>query len=426
MSQPSPHFFITTSDANPALRLDETIGSVVTQTGNFHLSYLINDADQSSVLQDSVLNWRTKIDRDDLGARCKSLTIKVSHHAELSTGDSLNKILCEVPYDRNAIMATVPCGSELAPGALAVVADVMLKLPEVDLIKGLTAKFSHDGVLTALEEVGLYETWHSVGAAADVSFDRPAVRGGLFWRSMVWYRLGGIDPALDYAGDLDFSSKAAAVFRLATLEALLTISRPSRLEGGELQRRQAEVIAVQQRAALRQRRLFHQLLERNENDPRGASGIEPSLRICYDTDVRQWRRTQAQFLDRLGLVEALSGFLNPEGPYPDMLLPCRFRWTFERQVRFKITAVSPRQKIFLRLRNPTPNQAISLFLNNERIFRKHLTSTSLTDAQDISLDHTFRIGRNELTLVVDVMHVNGAGVRLGIIVESVEIVAVDP
>ena len=426
MLDPVPTFFVATPCADlPALELDATIRSLVAQEGAFHIAYSINEADAPAEVRSLLAEWIAKIQSGEVRTGCLGLTVTPFEQWGIGLGDVLGQSFSAVPFSRDAFMTALPCGDTLAPGSLAAVAAVMTAMPDLDLVRGLSSAFDENGLLLPPDRTGVFDTWLAIGAASNSAADQPLLRGGMFWRSVIWHRLGGMDPTLSHACDLDFCSKAAAAFQTAFIEAALTVQKPRRLAAQDLSQRHAELIAVQQRAALRQKRLIGRIFD--QDDPNRLPGIRPALRVHYDPEEKQWLAADpTDVMDVFGLVEIGSGFLPVEGPYPSEELYSPFRWTSEQRSHLSVTATAPKQQVYLRIRNPSANQTVALFLNDELVFQKRLRTTSLVDVEEISITRIFKLGRNDLVLAADVMHRNEAGVSVGVIVEGVEVVAIDP
>lgn len=412
------HFFIATPDADDLDLLDATFASLAAQNGDFSVTYLVNDPDGALGVAQRLPAWRLLAEkRRSAGS---PVSIVVSHYVGLSIFDVLDLMLADVPNTGNAVLGPLPFGSRLAEGALAIVSSVLERWPEVGVLRGLTADFGQHGVITHLGFGPAHDTWRSIAAAANSERDQRDLSGGMFWRAPLWHRVGRMDPALTYAGYLDFGSKAAMHSRLGQVQAFLMTDRHRAISSGDAVRQEAEIVKVQRRAALRQKRVHDRMIDGETGD----EGLKQPLRVAYNSASRTWTLCDAQqYLDTLGVVEIEAGFLNAEGPYPASGLPSRFRWTSASLATFVVEATQKPHRIHLRLRNPSPDQAVALYLNGTPIHRCRPPTVSLRDAIDIDMVCDFRIGRNTLALTAEVMLVNEAGQSLGLIVEDVEIAA---
>lgn len=411
-----PHFFIVTPDADDAERLETTLASLAAQRGDFAVTYLVNDADGALGVARRIPAWHALAEK--VRGTDPPVSFAVSHYAGLGDFDVLDHMLADVPVAGNAVLGSLPCGSRLAEGALGIVAELLDRWPEIGVLRGLLAEFGQHGVMTKLDFGPAHDAWRSIAAAADSGRDQRDLSGGMFWRATLWHRVGRMDPALSYAGYLDFVSKAALHARLAQVEALLVTDRNRALSSGDTVRQEAEIVKVQRRAALRQKRLHDRMID----DETGGERLSQPLRVAYHAASKTWNQCDAQqYLDVFGAVKIDAGFLDAEGPYPASGLPSRFRWTSASLASFVVEATQKQHRIHLRLRNPSPDQAVALYLNGNPIYRCRPKTASLNHAIDIDTVCDFRIGRNTLALTAEVMLVNEAGQSLGLIVEDVEI-----
>ena len=413
-----PHFFIATPDADDLELLDASFASLAAQNGNFAVTYLVNDAGSALGVAQRLPAWRTLAEK--LRGAGPPMSIVVSHSAGLGDFHVLDDMLANVPNAGNVVLGPLPCGSRLGDGTLAIVAEVLERWPEIEVLRGLMADFGQHGLMTKLGFGPAHDTWRSIAADADGERDHRDLSGGMFWRATLWHRVGRMDPALIYAGYIDFGSKAAMHTRLGQVEALLLTDRNRALSSGDTVRQKAEIVKVQRRAALRQKRLHDRMIDGET----GGESLSQPLRVAYHTASRTWKECDArQYLDVFGAVEIEAGFLDAEGPYAAAGLPSRFRWTTAPLASFVVEAKQKPHRISLRLRNPSPDQAIALYLNGTPIYRCRPTTASLRNAIDIDMVCDLRIGRNTLALTAEVMLVNEAGQSLGLIVEDVEIAA---
>jgi glycosyltransferase involved in cell wall biosynthesis len=212
-------FAVATPVFNGRAFLDETIFSVVTQAGPFKIRYHVQDGGSTDGTLDLLRRWSDRLS-GDFPVLCAG--VEFSHASELDTGlyDAINKAFARCgPGD---VMSWMNSDDRYEPGAFASVEQIFHKFGDVRWLGGRPVLLSESGAQGQLVDLR--------------GFPRPAIAAGIFdgrfapfflqqegmfWRSELWHKTGGLNSRLRLAGDFDLWRRFARHSDFVMADALL-------------------------------------------------------------------------------------------------------------------------------------------------------------------------------------------------------------
>jgi len=250
-------FLIVTPSYNAPEFLNETIESVVSQTGNFDIHYHIQDGGSKEPTTSIIRAWDERL-RDGFAGSGQDGRIRFSWRAEpdRSMYDAIQKgfdaLLTSVPVGEReqTLMTWINSDDRFTPNAFRTAAQFLVDNPEECWVTGLPCTMREDGCIadTRLEDCGYARVWLARGEY-DGRRLPPVMQEGTFWTVGLWEQVGGLNVDLRLAGDWDLWRRMARFARLINLRAVLAYHRrrPGQLSG-EMTHYWAEVDDVMARA----------------------------------------------------------------------------------------------------------------------------------------------------------------------------------
>ena len=211
-------FTIVTPVKDGRAFLDETILSVITQSGPFHIRYHVQDGGSTDGTKERLKEWNILI-QGVFPITCKGVRFSWSSEPDSGLYDAVNKGFSRC--GKAKYMSWINSDDRYEPGAFASVAEVFGKFPDLNWIGGRPAVMSESG---------------SPGHQAELrAFPRNAIRArifdgrfspfflqqeGMFWRRALWENVGGLKPDFRLAGDFDLWTRFAEHSDFVMVDAL--------------------------------------------------------------------------------------------------------------------------------------------------------------------------------------------------------------
>jgi glycosyltransferase involved in cell wall biosynthesis len=186
-------FSVVTPSFNQGEFLAETIESVLAQEGDFFLDYIIVDGGSSDNSVAVIKHFDTLLLSGTGPVKCKGIRYRWLSEKDQGQTDALLK---GFRMARGEILAWLNSDDTYLPGALQAAADQFRATPETALCYGDAHYCDAGGAI-----IGSYRT-------APFDFDRLAwfnfiCQPSAFFRREVFEEVGGLDPGLHFAMDLD-------------------------------------------------------------------------------------------------------------------------------------------------------------------------------------------------------------------------------
>jgi glycosyltransferase involved in cell wall biosynthesis len=200
-------FAIVTPVKDGRAFLDETVLSVITQSGPFTIRYHVQDGGSTDGTKERLEEWNSLL-QGGFPITCKSVRFSWSSEPDSGLYDAVNKGFSrcgEAKY-----MSWINSDDRYEQGAFASVAEVFGKFPDVDWIGGKPIIMAESGTPGQVVE-------GAVGWGALRAYPRNAIRArifdsrfsqtlqqeGIFWRRALWEYVGGLKADMRLAGDFD-------------------------------------------------------------------------------------------------------------------------------------------------------------------------------------------------------------------------------
>ena len=337
---PPPRFLVVTPSFNSEQYIDDTILSVVSQSGSFELLYHVQDGGSRDGTLAILQRWERLLQSGEFPIGCRKLGLTYATAPDKGMYQAINRGAAAARPQGPFIMGWINSDDRLAPGALATLEAVYRSFPAVRFTCARTSLMDEQGSIMGVNLPVCYDQAALAQGDHDGRRRNFVMQEGCFWRSELWDEVGGLDETFKLAGDWDLWRRFAERTPLVTLDTLLGFHRrrPGQLTA-EMDRYYAEVDAMQGRL------------------PPPVTLGEPKTAdvIRFDTDLQAWvffhnygRKLgppigQGQDGARVTSVRVnlLKGVREPEGPYPEWNLPLGMRWVDQPQVSAQVNVPIP-------------------------------------------------------------------------------------
>lgn len=406
----APTICIVTPVFNGAKFIDDTISSVVTQSGDFVLHYHIQDGGSTDETAAIVDRW-IRLNKSGLLPKfCREVHITFSSEPDKGMYDAINKgVARALPPGPDVLMGWIGSDDLVAPGAFATIFAIRRLYPDVRLIGGRVALLDEGGSITNLEPVGVFSRRCMSAGLYDGRAMPFIMQEGTFWFSSLWRELGGLDTRFRLAGDWDLWRRMARLTHYVSVDSVLGFHRRRKGQlSSQLDRYYAEVDGVLDEPYTGPSEVYSGTRMLSEPDDPPLCGRDDYDRIKvefqrmrsdiasfpesphaatavrYDSGGRTWLRMDAYaspprpvaVMKASGTVTRLpvlptTGFLPPQGPVRDhYYLGDGCRWmNVSPACGEVIVPRTGRYKVSFSGRSGLPEQRLALSVDGRRIAR---------------------------------------------------------
>jgi glycosyltransferase involved in cell wall biosynthesis len=390
-------FLIVTPTFNSEHYLDETIISVISQSGPFEIIYHVQDGGSTDRTLEILRRWKRVIDRGDFPINCNGLRFSFASERDGGMYQAINRGISAARPQGLFLMGWVNSDDRLAPGALATLEVVYQTFPEVRFTTARVAMIDDRGSLMGVNLPIDYNRAALARGDHDGRTRNFVMQEGTFWRSDLWDAVGGLDERFRLAGDWDLWRRFGEHAALYTIDTLIGFHRrrPGQLSA-EMDRYYAEVDAAL---------------------PLGGSMLasdEPDVgMIRFDLGKKRWllypnygRRLDMPLLqdangDREETVRVtpLTGVRRSEGPYPEGGLPAGMRWVDDTSVTAEVVVpVAGRWTMTLRMRNWRPRLKLRISREGAICYDDVLSAGEEHAENELRTSIWLEAGRNLLSI----------------------------
>jgi tetratricopeptide (TPR) repeat protein len=410
--------------------IDDTIYSVVTQSGDFIIRYHVQDGQSTDGTIDKLKAWERRLHSGDFPILCRGIEFTFASTPDQGMYDAIVQGAAAIDLQDSDFMTWINADDRLAAGSLATVADIFTVFDRVHWLGGRIALIDDRGVTTHLSAP------HPVG--------RQAIRAGLhdgrrfpfimqegtFWRGWLWRKVDGVDTRLKLAGDYDLWRKFAQYAHYLLVDSVLATHRKrSGQLSGDMDGYYSEVDRTLGEEGLALRESTWRLFESPDPDLLVQLRDDLSGRILqFDRGLQSWQYSRFPYARHLSpsiVVSATdkkmaigaffgAGFGVMEASNPIKNLPAGVRWTNGRtnQLEF-VVRVAGEYEISLICQ--TFNEvAISLTQGDRAIFVRDVPKTDHNGSCKILATASFVKGSNRIDLGVTLGKHN-RGVRIAVL-----------
>lgn len=242
------HFHIVTPCLNYAGLLDQTLLSVLTQTGDFSLHYHVQDGGSTDATLERLAFWQAAAADGRLPAGCRERRFTVASATDRGIYDALNRGFATTSSDGDGVVMTwINASDLLVPGALETVARFLRAHPGEQWVCGRRANIDEAGFPFFIEEEMYGYPRRTLAAGLHVGRSFQWIQPeGTMWRRALWDAAGSaLDDGLRLAADFDLWRRFAAHAGPVVLDRVTGVYRfhANRLSG-DITRYHAEVDAV--------------------------------------------------------------------------------------------------------------------------------------------------------------------------------------
>jgi glycosyltransferase involved in cell wall biosynthesis len=422
-----PVFHVVTPSLNMVRYIDETIESVIGQSGDFTIRYHIQDGGSTDGTLEIARRWRDRAEAKDFPLHCRGVHVTVESRPDGGMYEAIAagfRHLAPAPRD---LMTWINADDLLAPGALSAIACAFRDLPQIQLVGGRHALIDARG--------------EDCGSNALIAYPRSCVAAGLhdgrhlpfiqqegtFWRAHLWMRAEGIDPTFRLAGDFDLWRRFAAVAEHITLDAVIGFHRQHAdqlsADLGAYYREIDERRAGWARQCHRTFRYYRVWHDRTRADGHFSARI-----ARRDAETGEWMlvdwhppapvRNVLHPFDGDWTTE--SGFDDPEGPFPDLGIDRQVRWIVSQPARLTLfSARRGRRTVSLLVRGMVPGQQLEISIDGKARHRWTLQGR-FPEAERLTVTQPFKRGPCQMDIRIDEWRRSAEGRQLGVILEAVE------
>ncbi|WP_027366540.1 glycosyltransferase family 2 protein [Desulfocurvibacter africanus] len=288
MSVFEPVFAIVTPSYNQAAFLPKTLESVLTQEGDFRIDYLVKDGGSSDGSVEILARFKSMVDSGELPCRCQGVSFRYDSGRDGGQYEAINAGFAETS---GGVMAWLNSDDMYLPGALATVATVFGRFPQVEWLTSNQIKLNGRGMLVELDMVGPFPRRMVQRGLYNGRDNRFIQQESTFWRRSLWDKAGGLDTRYRYAADFDLWTRFARETDLVLVDTLLAaFRRHGNQKTATFERYEREMDAMVTGSHLDKARM---LASRAMSRVRGLDRISlcgltaPAVTYCRETDT--WR-----------------------------------------------------------------------------------------------------------------------------------------
>jgi glycosyltransferase involved in cell wall biosynthesis len=288
MSVFEPVFAIVTPSYNQAAFLPKTQESVLTQEGDFRIDYLVKDGGSSDGSVEILERFKRMADSGELPCRCRSVSFRYESGPDGGQYEAINAGFAQTSGN---IMAWLNSDDMYLPGALATVATVFGRFPQVDWLTSNHIKLNGLGMLMELDMIGPFPRRMVQRGLYNGRDNRFIQQESTFWRRSLWDKAGGLDTRYRYAADFDLWTRFARETDLVLVDTLLAaFRRHGNQKTAAFDRYEREMASMVTGSPLDKARM---LASRAMSRVRGLDRISlcgltaPAVTYCRETDT--WR-----------------------------------------------------------------------------------------------------------------------------------------
>lgn len=212
-------FIIVTPVLDGEKFLDETVLSVISQSGPFSIRYHVQDGGSTDGTRSILEAWKRRLE-GDFPIRCEGVEFSFDSAPDRGLYDAVNRgfNVCG-PADA---MAWINADDRFEQGAFATVAEIFERSPAVEWLTGRHTLVNEAGSFIYLSPLIPYPRQAVAAGIFDGRFAVPFVQQeGTFWRPRLWERAGGVDAEFRLAGDFDLWRRFAKQSDLFMVDTIL-------------------------------------------------------------------------------------------------------------------------------------------------------------------------------------------------------------
>jgi len=206
-------FSIVTPSLNSQDFIRETIESVIRQSGDFSIEYIVIDGCSKDQTGTIVKGYQRQLLSGKLPINCKEIKIKFVSEKDSGMYDAINKGFALATGD---IFAWINSDDVYIQGSFNIIEKTFSKYPQIIWLKGVTSYIDEASNIYASGKCFLYQKeLINRGLYGPILYF--IQQDSVFWRAQLWNLSGGVDARLSVAGDYFLWKKFSEITPLYSL-----------------------------------------------------------------------------------------------------------------------------------------------------------------------------------------------------------------
>jgi hypothetical protein len=196
------HYYLVTPVRNAVRTIDKTIWSVVSQIGDIHIHYHVQDGQSNDGTVEKIERWAQRLQhlKNYLPAQ---VSFSFATEADSGMYDAICRGYARMDIPPDSFMGWCNADDALWPDALHAIGKLGKDLPALEWILGWPSWFDDTGRFTAIDRAPRFPHSILVSGLADGVHWPFVQQESTLWRKRLWDRTGGLNPKLRLAGDWD-------------------------------------------------------------------------------------------------------------------------------------------------------------------------------------------------------------------------------
>jgi|HubBroStandDraft_6_1064221.scaffolds.fasta_scaffold68659_3 glycosyltransferase involved in cell wall biosynthesis len=212
-------FNIVTPVLNGEKFINETILSVVSQTGPFSIRYHVQDGVSTDTTIKLLTAWQKRL-ANDFPTNCAGIEFSFSSEPDRGLYDAVNRGFAAC--GDSDLMAWINADDRYEPGAFVTVAEIFDKHSDIDWVTGRPTVINEAGGMLHISPIVPFPRTAIAAGIFEGRFARPFIQQeGTFWRPGLWEKTGGLNANFRFAGDFDLWRRFAMQSDLVIVDAIL-------------------------------------------------------------------------------------------------------------------------------------------------------------------------------------------------------------
>ena len=192
--------YIVTPSLNSVKTIDETIRSIINQSGNFSIRYHIQDGASTDGTLDILKKWKQKIANSNHQIFCKDISFTYISEKDNGVYDAIGRGFDNMKPGNRDFMAWLNSNDILMPGALKTISMIAESQPKIEWVGGPKYVIDAQGK-TLLERQVPTPTEVVKEGLCDGKHWHMLPQEGLFYRKALWFKTRHALNKMNLAGD---------------------------------------------------------------------------------------------------------------------------------------------------------------------------------------------------------------------------------
>lgn len=394
---------------NSAQYLNQCLSSLLFQTGKFKLHVHIQDGKSQDATLAIAEKWQSLIERQQI-LDPTDIKITISSEPDRGIYDAVTKGFARIDSSPDIIMTWLGSDDLLVNGSLATITRLFQEERKIAWLTGCSQTIDANDCLFSPWQKPHFSRRNILAGLQDGRTFGFIQQEGTFWRSDLYFQVGGLNPNLKYAGDFDLWRKFAYLEKLYTLDFPLVIFRyRAGQTSSNKEHYYAEVESIKQDFSLLKIENSLNLAETND--------YLSSAMVTRFPIEENYLVQESHYLP-LTPMQSMSK-LNSPSPENNIFTP--YYWTFGRCARAQVDVfgLPVLYKLMLKVRNFHPQQVLKIYDYQKKLLGSFNLHSDFAKSQILTFKYDFSQGDTSLELQLDqCLNLDSKEGPLGIIIED--------